>query len=131
MQCCDYWRMFQLENFLETCFSLLIDIWFRQWCLAQDWQSWEFLVSTRLLTLIHREIHHQFNFCIFNFFFILPSVIDVWLQIYCVICSHKGAVAIRQPYIRVVGIEETNETNSRGPAAFTQDEVSGETWNNL
>lgn len=37
--------------------------------------------------------------------------------------SHKGAVAIRQPYIRVVGIEETNETNSRGPAAFTQDEL--------
>jgi len=49
---------------------------------------------------------------------------------YCVICSHKGAVAVRQPYIRVVGIEETNETKSRGPAAFTQDEVSGETFMN-
>ncbi|XP_048490834.1 dicer-like protein 4 isoform X2 [Beta vulgaris subsp. vulgaris] len=37
--------------------------------------------------------------------------------------SHKGAVAIRQPYIRVVGIEEANEANSRGQAAFTSDEI--------
>lgn len=37
--------------------------------------------------------------------------------------SHKGAVAIRQPYIRVVGIEEVNEANSRGQAAFTADEI--------
>ncbi|KAF3679863.1 DNA replication licensing factor MCM5 [Capsicum annuum] len=36
--------------------------------------------------------------------------------------SHKGAVAVRQPYIRVVGLEETNEANSRGPANFTVDE---------
>ena len=39
-------------------------------------------------------------------------------------CRHKGAVAVRQPYIRVVGIEETNETDSRSPANFTADEVS-------
>lgn len=38
-------------------------------------------------------------------------------------CSHKGAVAVRQPYIRVVGMEETNEASSRGPATFTQEEV--------
>ncbi|GLT25412.1 hypothetical protein SLA2020_005430 [Shorea laevis] len=37
--------------------------------------------------------------------------------------SHKGAVAVRQPYIRVVGMEETNEASSRGPASFTQEEV--------
>ncbi|KAK9149833.1 hypothetical protein Scep_008590 [Stephania cephalantha] len=37
--------------------------------------------------------------------------------------ANKGAVAIRQPYIRVVGIEETNEASSRGPAAFTAEEV--------
>ncbi|PON81283.1 DNA replication licensing factor Mcm [Trema orientale] len=37
--------------------------------------------------------------------------------------SHKGAVAIRQPYIRVVGIEEANDANSRGPAAFTPEEI--------
>ncbi|GMN47175.1 hypothetical protein TIFTF001_016357 [Ficus carica] len=37
--------------------------------------------------------------------------------------SHKGAVAIRQPYIRVVGIEEANEANSRGPAAFMPEEI--------
>lgn len=38
-------------------------------------------------------------------------------------CSHKGAVAIRQPYIRVVGIEDANDANTRGSAAFTQEEV--------
>ncbi|KAL6973941.1 minichromosome maintenance protein 5, partial [Sarracenia purpurea var. burkii] len=37
--------------------------------------------------------------------------------------SHKGAVAIRQPYIRVVGIEEANEADSRCPANFTADEI--------
>ncbi|XWS72593.1 hypothetical protein CRYUN_Cryun02cG0053200 [Craigia yunnanensis] len=37
--------------------------------------------------------------------------------------NHKGAVAVRQPYIRVVGMEETNEASSRGPASFTQEEV--------
>jgi hypothetical protein len=43
---------------------------------------------------------------------------------FLVVCSHKGAVAVRQPYIRVVGIEEGNEANSRGPAAFMPEEVS-------
>ncbi|XP_019170508.1 PREDICTED: DNA replication licensing factor MCM5 [Ipomoea nil] len=37
--------------------------------------------------------------------------------------SHKGAVAVRQPYIRVVGMEDTSESNSRGPANFTTDEI--------
>ncbi|XP_010245540.1 PREDICTED: DNA replication licensing factor MCM5 [Nelumbo nucifera] len=37
--------------------------------------------------------------------------------------AQKGAVAIRQPYIRVVGMEEANEATSRGPSAFTQEEV--------
>ncbi|KAJ6355214.1 hypothetical protein OIU77_005743 [Salix suchowensis] len=37
--------------------------------------------------------------------------------------SQRGAVAIRQPYIRVVGIEEINESSSRGHAAFTIEEV--------
>ncbi|KAK8980263.1 hypothetical protein V6N11_061477 [Hibiscus sabdariffa] len=37
--------------------------------------------------------------------------------------NHKGAVAVRQPYIRIVGMEETNEASSRGPATFTQEEV--------
>lgn len=39
------------------------------------------------------------------------------------LCSHKGAVAVRQPYIRVVGIEQTSEANSRGPTNFSVDEV--------
>ncbi|KAL1819710.1 hypothetical protein DCAR_0416014 [Daucus carota subsp. sativus] len=37
--------------------------------------------------------------------------------------SHKGAVAVRQPYIRVVGIEQTSEANSRGPTNFSVDEI--------
>ncbi|KAJ1382390.1 P-loop containing nucleoside triphosphate hydrolase [Sesbania bispinosa] len=37
--------------------------------------------------------------------------------------SQKGAVAVRQPYIRVVGIEEANEAKSRGPVAFTPEEI--------
>ncbi|KAJ7124039.1 hypothetical protein O6H91_08G104200 [Diphasiastrum complanatum] len=34
----------------------------------------------------------------------------------------KGAVAIRQPYLRVVGMEEASESNSRGLTSFTSDE---------
>ncbi|KAK4759793.1 hypothetical protein SAY87_022924 [Trapa incisa] len=37
--------------------------------------------------------------------------------------SQRGAVAIRQSYIRVVGIEETNEASSRGAGSFTSEEV--------
>ncbi|GAB4828176.1 minichromosome maintenance protein 5 [Ancistrocladus abbreviatus] len=37
--------------------------------------------------------------------------------------THKGAVAVRQPYVRVVGIEEAIEANSRGQAVFTSDEI--------
>ncbi|WCJ29845.1 DNA replication licensing factor MCM5 [Euphorbia peplus] len=37
--------------------------------------------------------------------------------------SNKGAVAVRQPYIRVVGIEEVNEASSQGHTAFTQEEI--------
>lgn len=33
---------------------------------------------------------------------------------------------MRQPYIRVVGIEEVNESNSRTPASFTSEEVRSE-----
>ncbi|KAK4783140.1 hypothetical protein SAY86_007514 [Trapa natans] len=36
--------------------------------------------------------------------------------------SQRGAVAIRQSYIRVVGIEETNEASSRGAGSFTSEE---------
>ncbi|KAA3489956.1 DNA replication licensing factor MCM5 [Gossypium australe] len=38
--------------------------------------------------------------------------------------NHKGAVTVRQPYIRIVGMEETNEASSRGPATSTQEEVN-------
>ncbi|XP_058114149.1 DNA replication licensing factor MCM5 [Magnolia sinica] len=36
--------------------------------------------------------------------------------------AQKGAVAVRQPYIRVVGIEQAHDGNSGGPSAFTHDE---------
>eukprot|EP00250_Pteridium_aquilinum_P014180 c21827_g1_i1 orf=296-2479(+) len=34
----------------------------------------------------------------------------------------KGAVAVRQPYIRVVGIEQATESSSRGMSSFSSDE---------
>ncbi|GAU19914.1 hypothetical protein TSUD_95190, partial [Trifolium subterraneum] len=37
---------------------------------------------------------------------------------------NKGAVAVRQPYVRVVGIEDANEAKSRGPTAFTTEELA-------
>ncbi|MBA0806958.1 hypothetical protein Gohar_022798 [Gossypium harknessii] len=39
---------------------------------------------------------------------------------------HKGAVTVRQPYIRIVGMEEINEASSRGPATSTQEEASNQ-----
>ncbi|KAJ6826530.1 DNA replication licensing factor MCM5 [Iris pallida] len=36
--------------------------------------------------------------------------------------AQKGAVGVKQPYIRVVGMELTRETNSSGPSTFTLDE---------
>ena len=57
-------------------------------------------------------------------FAILDVYLPLLLTFLLVVCSHKGAVAVRQPYIRVVGIEEANEANSRGPAAFMPEEVS-------
>ncbi|KAI3902911.1 hypothetical protein MKW92_027171 [Papaver armeniacum] len=37
--------------------------------------------------------------------------------------SQRGAVAVRQPYIRVVGIEDGSDSNSSGKFVFTADEV--------
>ncbi|XP_031483441.1 DNA replication licensing factor MCM5 [Nymphaea colorata] len=36
--------------------------------------------------------------------------------------NQKGAVAVRQPYIRVVGVEQVHESNSSGPTSFMRDE---------
>ncbi|KAM0939110.1 putative DNA helicase [Dioscorea sansibarensis] len=38
--------------------------------------------------------------------------------------AQKGAVGVKQPYIRVVGMEQTRETNLTGPSTFTADEES-------
>ncbi|KAF5802762.1 putative DNA helicase [Helianthus annuus] len=47
---------------------------------------------------------------------------------FCVFYSHKGAVAVRQPYIRVVGIQGTNET-THGLASFTTEDVIFKLYN--
>ncbi|KAJ4792586.1 DNA helicase [Rhynchospora pubera] len=36
--------------------------------------------------------------------------------------NQKGAVGVKQPSIRVVGLEQDRETNSSGPSTFTMDE---------
>lgn len=36
--------------------------------------------------------------------------------------SQKGAIAVRQPYVRVIGIETIHDDTS-GPSAFTHEEV--------
>ncbi|KAG9456246.1 hypothetical protein H6P81_000754 [Aristolochia fimbriata] len=39
--------------------------------------------------------------------------------------TQKGAVAVRQPYIRVVGIEKVHDDSTFGPSAFTVEEQEG------
>ncbi|KAM0929749.1 hypothetical protein ACQ4PT_001376 [Festuca glaucescens] len=36
--------------------------------------------------------------------------------------NHKGAVGVKQPYIRIVGLEQSRDDNSNGPSSFTLDE---------
>ncbi|KAJ8480570.1 hypothetical protein OPV22_024297 [Ensete ventricosum] len=43
-------------------------------------------------------------------------------SIYQASASQKGAIGVKQPYIRVVGLEQTRETNSLGPSTFALDE---------
>ncbi|XP_010942148.1 DNA replication licensing factor MCM5 [Elaeis guineensis] len=43
-------------------------------------------------------------------------------SVYQASAAQKGAVGVKQPYIRVVGLEQTRETNSAGPSTFTLDE---------
>ncbi|OAY69397.1 DNA replication licensing factor MCM5 [Ananas comosus] len=43
-------------------------------------------------------------------------------SVYQASAAQKGAVGVKQPYIRVVGLEQTRETNSSGPSTFTLDE---------
>ena len=38
-------------------------------------------------------------------------------------CSQKGAVGVKQPYIRIVGLEQSRDDNTNGPSHFTLDEV--------
>ena len=59
----------------------------------------------------------------FGIYIFIALIIWIYFLTLGFLCRHKGAVAIRQPYIRVVGIEEANEADSRCPAYFTADEV--------
>ncbi|XP_008784797.2 DNA replication licensing factor MCM5 [Phoenix dactylifera] len=43
-------------------------------------------------------------------------------SVYQASATQKGAVGVKQPYIRVVGLEQTRETNSTGPSTFLLDE---------
>nr|CAD1827796.1 unnamed protein product [Ananas comosus var. bracteatus] len=43
-------------------------------------------------------------------------------SVYQASATQKSAVGVKQPYIRVVGLEQTRETNSSGPSTFTLDE---------
>lgn len=116
------WRMCQLVSFPETCFFQWIAILFKQLCQAQDWRLLESIAFFSLLIHLHRKasmfmilVKCAFDLmcsCLFNMMFLYNFY------------SHKGAVAVRQPYIRVIGIEEANESNSRGPATFSNEEVS-------
>uniref|UniRef100_A0ACD5YUS5 Uncharacterized protein n=1 Tax=Avena sativa TaxID=4498 RepID=A0ACD5YUS5_AVESA len=36
--------------------------------------------------------------------------------------NHKGAVGVKQPYIRIVGLEQSRDDNTNGPSSFTLDE---------
>lgn len=105
-------------SFLETCFFQWIGILFKELYLAHDWPSLGFIASFK------QPIHQPRKNDYISYFHVCAYcllVIDFLLMVQ--FCSQRGAVAIRQPYIRVVGIEEINESSSRGHAAFTIEEV--------
>lgn len=56
-------------------------------------------------------------------YFFCLRLINCNISVVFLLSRHRGAVAVRQPYIRVVGIEEVNEASSQGHASFTQEEV--------
>ncbi|XP_072953307.1 DNA replication licensing factor MCM5 [Typha angustifolia] len=43
-------------------------------------------------------------------------------SVYQASAAQKSSVGVKQPYIRVVGLEQARETNSTGPSTFTLDE---------
>ncbi|WOK96282.1 DNA replication licensing factor MCM5 [Canna indica] len=43
-------------------------------------------------------------------------------SVYQASAAQKGAVGVKQPYIRVVGLEQARENNSNGPSTYTLDE---------
>jgi hypothetical protein len=47
-------------------------------------------------------------------------ILKMWM---CSFYSQKGAFGVKQPYIRVVGLEQTRDNNSNSPSNFTLDEV--------
>uniref|UniRef100_A0A0E0CSL0 DNA replication licensing factor MCM5 n=1 Tax=Oryza meridionalis TaxID=40149 RepID=A0A0E0CSL0_9ORYZ len=49
------------------------------------------------------------------------TVIGIY-SVYQASANQKGAVGVKQPYIRVVGLEQSRDANSNGPSNFTLDE---------
>uniref|UniRef100_A0A0D9VM69 DNA replication licensing factor MCM5 n=1 Tax=Leersia perrieri TaxID=77586 RepID=A0A0D9VM69_9ORYZ len=49
------------------------------------------------------------------------TVIGIY-SVYQTSANQKGAVGVKQPYIRVVGLEQSRDANSNGPSNFTLDE---------
>jgi DNA replication licensing factor MCM5 len=49
------------------------------------------------------------------------TVVGIY-SVYQASANQKGAVGVKQPYIRVVGLEQSRDNNSNGPSNFTLDE---------
>ncbi|KAF0921118.1 hypothetical protein E2562_038651 [Oryza meyeriana var. granulata] len=49
------------------------------------------------------------------------TVVGIY-SVYQASANQKGAVGVKQPYIRVVGLEQSRDANSNGPSNFTLDE---------
>ncbi|TVU27892.1 hypothetical protein EJB05_19393 [Eragrostis curvula] len=49
------------------------------------------------------------------------TVVGIY-SVYQASANQKGAVGVKQPYIRVVGLEQNRDNNSSGPSNFTLDE---------
>lgn len=118
---CSYWRAAKKYASIYRSSSCSN---YSAWYKAYDNGNLQYFSSFEFINIVRvHQLLKGIQFCsvchfIFINFFLTSGLLCTELG-----CSHKGAVAVRQPYIRVVGLEETNEANSRGPANFTVDEV--------
>lgn len=130
-------RMYPQGSYLGTCFWLWIATWYRRLCLAHVWPLWVFTAFFRLLELDHSKkqtclIKHWYGIREFGVDFEPHGSGDSrlgWIKSYCyaiywlLLCRQRGAIAIRQPYLRVVGMEQATDAHSVGGSAYNTDEV--------